>query len=155
MRLRSAISAVAALLLLTSAATAAEPLIGTWQLQKQELNGEKKESEPITLRITPDGDRFLFAFSVPVNNIDFVSMTYSAKLDGTEADVKNARGEKVGTIRITKPSASHYKLILKGNNHPESSGLLTVSSDGKTLTSEAESVQSGHDSRLVQTFSRE
>lgn len=148
-------SALVALVVLTGAARAAEPIIGTWELQHQELNGQKKESEPVTLRVTPEGDHLLFAFSVPVNNIDFVSMTYSAKLDGTEAEVKNARGEKVGTIRITKPSASHYKLVLKGDNHPESTGRLTVSQDGKTLTSEADTVQSGHDDRLVQIFSRE
>lgn len=148
------LSALIALVSLTSA-RAAEPLLGTWQLEHQELNGQKKETEPVTIRVSPEGDRLLFAFSVPVNNIDFVSMTYSARLDGTEADVKNARGMKVGTIRIIVSSPSHYKLTLKGENHPESTGRLTVSPDGKTLTSEADSTQAGHDNHLVQIFSRE
>lgn len=142
-------------LALVANARAAEPLIGTWQLDHQEMNGQKKETEPVTLRITPDADRLLFAFSVPVNNIDFVSMTYSAKLDGSEADVKNARGVKVGTIRITTWGPSHYKLVLKGENRPESTGRLSVSADGKTLTSEADSTQAGHEAHLVQSFSRE
>jgi hypothetical protein len=147
--------ALVALAFIASAARATEPLLGTWQLEHQELNGQKKETEPITLRVSPDGDRLLFAFSVPVNNIDFVSMTYSANLDGTESEVKNARGLKVGVIRITLPSRSHYKLTLRGENRPESTGRLTVSPDGKTLTSEADSIQAGHNNHLVQTFTRE
>ena len=155
MKLRTSFPAVLIALALLANARAAEPLIGTWQLDHQELNGQRKETEPVTLRITPDGERFLFAFSVPVNNIDYVSMTYSAKLDGTEADVKNASGIKVGTIRITTSGPSHYKLTLKGENRPESTGRLTVAPDGKTLTSEADTVQAGHDSHLVQSFSRQ
>ena len=128
--------------------------MGTWQLDHQVLNGQKKETEPVTLRVSPEGDKFLFAFSVPVNNIDFVSMTYTAKLDGSEADVKNARGTKVGTVQITTPSAAHYKVILRGENRPESTAHLTVSTDGNTLTSESESKDAGHTAHMVQTFSR-
>lgn len=133
---------------------AAEPLIGTWQLEHQELNGQKKETEPLTLRISAVGDKLAFAFAVLVNNIDFVSMTYTAKLDGTEADVKNAQGVKVGTIQITTLRPSHYKLALKGLNRPETSGALTVSPDGKTLTSETDTVVGDHSAHLVQSFSR-
>lgn len=132
---------------------AAEPLVGTWQLEHQELNGEKKETEPLTLRITLEGDKFLFAFSVPVNNINFVSLTYSVKLDGSEADVKNSRGAKIGTIQITSAGPSRYKLILKGTNHPETTGKLSISPDGKTLTSESDTTLAGHTDHLVQTFS--
>jgi hypothetical protein len=142
-------------LALVATARAAEPLIGTWQLDHQELNGQKKETEPVTLRITPDNDKLLFAFSVPVNNIDFVSMTYTAKLDGSEADVKNARGVKVGVVKVTKSGASRYKLVLKGDNRPEGAGSLTVSPDGKTLTSESDATQAGHQAHLVQWFTRQ
>jgi hypothetical protein len=138
----------------TAAARAAEPLVATWQLEHQELNGEKRETEPLILRVSADGDKLLFAFSVPVNNISFVSLSYTAKLDGTEADVKNARGTKVGTVQITRPSASHYIIIMKGENRPDTTVLLTVSADGNALTSESHSMQSGKPVRLVQTFSR-
>ncbi len=149
------LAAFAVLALAADAAKVIEPLIGIWHLQHQELNGQKKESEPVTLRIIAQGDGLSFAFSVPVNNIDFVSMSYSAKLDGTEAEVKNARGEKIGTIRISASTPSHYKLSLKGDNRPDSTGRLSVSADGKTLVSEADSSQSGHTVHLVQTFARE
>jgi hypothetical protein len=98
-----------------------------------------------------------FAFSVPVNNVYFVSMTYTVKLDGSDADVKNANGEKIGTVQMTAPAPSQYKLTLKGPNRPDSAGKLTVSADGKTLTSETDTVQGGQGGRSMhsrQTFSR-
>jgi len=125
---------------------AAEPLVGTWVLERQELNGDKTNFEPLTLRIGQSGDKLAFAFSVPVNNVHYVSMSYTVRLDGTEADVKNGQGEKLGTIKMTKAGASQYKLVLMGANRPQSSGKLTVSPDGKHLTS----VSGG----LMQVFSR-
>ena len=136
-------------------AWAGEPLLGTWRLERQEVNGEKTESGPLTLKVSQNGDKLEFAFSVPVNNVYHVSMSYTLKLDGSEADVRNAQGEKVGTIQITSGVASQYKLTLKAPNRPDSSGMLTVSADGKTLTSEAGSVRAGRPTHSKQLFSRE
>jgi hypothetical protein len=148
------LSAALLSLALIASGEAAEPIVGIWRLDSQELNGQKKEIEPLTLRISPDGDKYLFAFAVPVNNIDFVSMTYTVKLDGTDADVKNAQQIKVGTIQITRAKPSQYKFSLKAGNGRESSGSLTVSADGKTLTSESDSMQGRQATHLVQSFSR-
>lgn len=136
-------------------AWAAEPLVGTWRLERQELNGEKANFEALTLRITKSGDKLAFAFSVPVNNVHFVSMSYEVRLDGTEADVKNGQGATVGTIKMTSTGASLYKLTLSGPNRPQTSGKLSVSADGKTLTSESDAAQAGHPAHLVQVFSRQ
>ena len=147
----------AALLLASSGFAAQDPLIGTWHLDSQEVNGQVRNSEPLTLKVTQAGDKLAFAFSVPVNNVYFVSMTYTVKLDGTDADVKNANGEKIGTVQMTAPAPSQYKLTLKGPNRPDSAGKLTVSADGKTLTSETDTVQGGQGGRSMhsrQTFSR-
>jgi hypothetical protein len=154
MKLPVRTSAVLALLAFCASAWAAEPLIGAWQLDHQQLNGEKRETEQVILRVSPDGDKYLFAFSVPINNISFVSMSYTAKLDGTEAEVKNARGFKVGTVQVTTLSPSHYKIVLKGDKRPDSVALLTVSPDGNTLTSDSESKQEGKSAHLVQWFVR-
>jgi Tol biopolymer transport system component len=148
------LSAVLIPLALIAGGDAAEPLVGTWRLDHQELNAQNKDIEPLTLRISPDGDKLLFAFAVPVNNIDFVSMTYTAKLDGSEAEVKNAQRVKVGTVQITRAKPSQYKFVLKGGNGRESAGHLTVSPDGKTLTSESDSTQGGQPLHLLQSFSR-
>jgi hypothetical protein len=148
----------AASLFLASAICAApEPLVGTWRLDSQEVNGQKSDAEPLTLKISQDGDKLAFAFSIPVNNVYFVSMTYTVKLDGSEADVKNSQGQKMGTIQMTASGPSQYKLILKGPNRPDSSGKLTVSPDGKTLSSEQDTVPGGPSARSMhsrQIFSR-
>src|SRR5271169_5878685 len=127
----------------TAVYSAPEPLLGTWRLDSQEVNGQKSNAEPLTLKITQAGDKLAFAFSVPVNDVYFVSMTYTVKLDGSEADVKNSNGEKVGTVKMNASGASQYSLVLKGPNRPDSSGKLTVSPDGKTLTSETDTAQAG------------
>jgi hypothetical protein len=75
-------------------------------------------------------------------------------LDGTEADVKNGQGEKLGVIRVTKAGASQYKLILSGQDRPQTSGKLSISPDGKNLTSESDAVQAGRPVHLMQLFSR-
>ena len=151
----SAVSAAAtALVAFCITAWGAEPLVGTWRLDHQEINGQQTNSEPMTLKVTQAGDKFAFAFSVPVNNIYFVSMSYTVKLDGSEADVKNAQGDKVGSIRFTSGGPSQYNMILKSPNHPDSNGKLIVSPDGKTLTSEAESQQNGRTLHSKQTFTR-
>jgi hypothetical protein len=140
-----------------AAYSAPDPILGTWRLDSQEVNGQKSNSEPLTLKITQSGDKLEFAFSVPVNNVYFVSMTYAVKLDGSEADVKNSQGNKIGTVQMTPAGPSQYKLIVKGPNRPDSSGKLTVSPDGKSLTSETDTVQGGQGGRSMhskQVFSR-
>jgi hypothetical protein len=127
-------------------ARAAEPLAGTWRLERQELNGEKNNFDPLTLRISQSGDKLAFAFSVPINNVHYLSMSYSVRLDGPEGDVKNGQGEKLGAIRITKTGGGRYKFTLTGANRPQTSGTLSVSPDGKHLTSESNG--------LIQVFAR-
>ena len=145
---------LAAILAHQVTAAAPEPLVGTWRLDRQEIDGEATNFEPLTLKITQTGDRLAFAFSVPVNNVYFVSMSYTLRLDGSDADVKNNRDEKIGTIQMRSDGPSQYRLTVKGPNRPDSAGKLTVSPDGKSLTSEAESKQGGRTVHSRQVFSR-
>ena len=135
-------------------AAAAEPIAGTWVLQRQESNGQPANFEPMTLRITHSGDKFDFAISVPVNKIHYVSMKYSVRLDGSAADIENGQGEKLGTVQVTKLAASEYKVVVSGKNRPTANGKLVVSADGKTLTSESEAVAGGRTMHLKQVFAR-
>lgn len=151
---RPAILVFCTLALAALIAAQPEPLVGTWHLQQQEINGEATQVQPLTLRITQDGDRLAFAFSVPVNDVYFVSMSYTLRLDGTDADIKNGRSEKIGTIQMKSDGPSQYKLAMKGPNRPDTSGKLTVSSDGKTLTSEADSMPAGRPVHSKQVFAR-
>jgi len=137
-----------------SFASAAEPLLGIWHLARQEVDGQKIDSSPLTLEISQTGGELSFAFSVPGNHVNVVRMTYVLKLDGSEADVKNEKGEKIGTIQMAHAGPSQYKLVLKRSGHHDSAGQLTVSSDGKTLTSEADTVQAGRPVHSSQQFLR-
>ncbi|HTW64508.1 MAG TPA: hypothetical protein VME17_07830 [Bryobacteraceae bacterium] len=144
----------AAIVLVPAVFAASDPLVGTWRLERQEVNGSQTKGEPLTLRITQTGDKLAFAFSVPINNVYFVSMSYSVKLDGSEGDVKNANGDKIGTVEIKPSGPMQYTLTMKGANRPASSGKLIISPDGKTLTSETDAVQAGRSVHSKQFYSR-
>jgi len=140
-----------------AASAAPNPLIGTWRLDSQEVNGQTSNPQPLTLKISEAGDKLAFAFSVPVNKVYFVSMSYTVKVDGSEAEIKNASGEKIGTIQISALAPSEYKVVMKGPNRPDSSGKLIVSTDGRTLISEQNTMQGGPTGRSIhskQLFSR-
>ena len=142
------------ILLALAQARAAEPLLGTWRLTSQEVGGQTINPEPLTLRITQSGPALEFAYSVPVNNINFVSNRYVSRLDGTAADVKDVQGTKIGTIKITRTAPLQYSVIMQGQNRPSVSGKMTVSADGKTLTSESDANVPGRGSvHTVQVFS--
>jgi hypothetical protein len=146
-----------AMILLAISARAAEPLAGRWLLVSQELGGQKMQIDELTLRINPVGQTLEFAYSVPVNDIQFVSLRFAARPDGTEAVVTDAKGKKIGTVKVTKSGSLQYKVLLTGQNRPTAAGAMTVSADGKTLTSESESKAPGQTSpaKMVQVFARQ
>jgi len=138
-------------------AQAAEAIVGRWLLVNQQVGATKFSSpEQLTLRVSPVGKTFEFAYSVPVNDIQFVSLRFSTKLDGSQADIKDANGKTIGNAKVTK-AGSQYKLIMQGPGKPPSSGTLTVSANGKTLTSESDSKPAGQSAPVhtIQVFSRQ
>jgi len=140
---------------LASPLWAAEPLVGLWRLQQQEINGQKGDVEPLALQISEAGDKLRFAFSVPLPDIYFVTTTYTVRLDGSSADIMNGNSQKVGTIQVARSGAGQYRLTMQGPNRPDSQGKLTVSADGKTLISESDATQSGRSIHSKQTFARD
>jgi hypothetical protein len=143
-------------LLAAAQAWAVEPLVGRWLLKSQEVGGQQTDADPLTLRIVQRGNSFEFGYSVPVNNIQFVSMSFVSNLDGAEADVKNSQGNKIGTVKVSKAAGSLYKVVLQGPNRPSAMGTMTVSADGKTLTSESDANAPGQKpTHTRQVFSRE
>jgi hypothetical protein len=149
----TALTAAIGLQALVPSLSAAEALVGTWRLARQELNGQAGDFEPLTLQVSQAGDKFSFAFSMPVNEIYFVTLTYTLRLDGSGADIKNANGQKIGTIQMMR-AAGQYTFNMKGPGRPESQGTLTVSADGKMLISESNATQSGRPIHSKQTFTR-
>jgi hypothetical protein len=134
--------------------SAAEPLVGLWRLQHQEINGTPTEFQPLTLQISQTGDRLRFAFSVPMPDIYFVTISYTLRLDGSSADIMDGTNQKAGTIQMTRSGPGQYQLTMKGPNKPETQGKLTISADGKTLVSESDATQSGRSAHSKQIFAR-
>ena len=134
---------------------AAEPLVGLWRLQRQEINGTAAEFEPLALQISQAaGDRLRFAFSVPMPDIYFVTITYTLRLDGSGAEIMDGNNQKVGTIQMTRSGPGQSLLTMKGPNKPDTQGKITISADGKTLISESDATQAGRSVHSKQIFAR-
>jgi len=150
----SALAGIVTLSALAPPVQAAEALVGIWRLERQDINGQQTETDPLGFKVSQSGDTFSFAFSVLVNEIYVVTLTYTVRLDGSAADIKTGGGDKVGTIQMTRGGPNRYTFVMKGPNRPESRGELTVSPDGRTLISESTATQSGGSIHSKQTFSR-
>jgi hypothetical protein len=134
---------------------AAEPLVGLWRLQRQEINGTAAEFEPLALQIfQAAGDRLRFAFSIPMPDVYFVTITYTLRLDGSGAEIMDGNNQKVGTIQMTRIGPGQYLLTMKGPNKPDTQGKITISGDGKTLISESDATQAGRSVHSKQIFAR-
>lgn len=149
-----ALIALTALQASTVSLGAAEALVGIWRLERQEINGQSSDIDPIAFQVSQARDTFSFVFSVPIHEIYVVTLRYTVRLDGSVADVQSGDGEKIGTIQMTRTAAGQYSLVMKGSSRPDSRGTLTVSADGKTLISESDATQSGRTIHSKQTFSR-
>ncbi len=123
--------------------TAAEPIAGKWLLKSQQVAGQERGSRPLTLRITQTGDALEFEYSVTVNQKQEISLRFTARLDGSEAEVKDPSGHKIGTAKVSRFGPLQYLVTLQGPNRPTTSGRMILSGDGKTLTSEADATAPG------------
>lgn len=143
-----------ALFTVVAPVSAADPLVGLWRLQKQEVNGQETRVDPVALQISEAGGALTFAFSVPMPDVYFVTTTYTLRLDGPAADILNGNDQKMGTIQMKRGGAGRYLLTMKGADRPDSQGALTLSADGKTLVSESSTSQGGRTISARQTFAR-
>lgn len=142
------------LVTLASRVSAADPLVGLWRLQRQDVNGQESSVEPLVLQVSEAGDKLTFAFSVPMPDVYFVTATYTVRLDGPSADIMNGNDQKMGSVQIRRGGVGRYLLTMKGPNRPDSQGSLTLSADGKTLVSESTAAQAGRALTARQTFAR-
>ena len=91
---------------------------------------------------------------MPLPDIYFVTISYTLRLDGSGADIMDGNSQKVGTIQMTRSGPGQYQLTMKGPNKPETQGKISISADGKTLTSESDATQSGRTVHSKQVFTR-
>jgi hypothetical protein len=145
--------ATAFLLLSMPLVWADEPLAGKWLLKHQEVAGKETTSNPLTLDITPAGKSFDFAFIVTVNEKPIVSLKFTTPLDGSAAEVTGGDGKKMGSAKVSRDGGS-YKVLMEGSGRPAVTTHMTISPDGKTLTSESDvTTPSGVDVHTEQIFS--
>jgi len=129
--------AAAFLLLTMPVVRAAEPFAGKWLLKHQEVAGKETTSNPLTLAISPAGKALDFAFIVTVNDKPVVSLKFTTPLDGSAAEVTGGDGKQMGTAKVSRDGGS-YKVLMEGAGRPAVTTHMTVSPDGKTLTSESD-----------------
>ena len=146
---------LAVLLAAQVAAWAADPLVGTWRLERVEINGETTKSTPLQLSVYEIRDSLSFAFAAQVDGQFVTTIGYRVLLNGTEADVKNAKGDRIGTVKMTIPGPSQYAITLKRPEQPATTGKLVLSPDGKTLTSETDTPRGDQTIHMVQVFARQ
>lgn len=145
--------AAALAILATLPAWAGEPIAGKWLLKHQEVAGKETTSNPLTLAITPAGKAFDFAFIVTVNEKPVVSLKFTTPLDGSVAEVTGGDGKQMGTAKVFRDGES-YKVLMEGSGRPAVTTHMTVSPDGKTLTSESDvTTPSGVNVHTEQVFS--
>src|SRR5262249_9214321 len=123
--LLTAVTAIVTLSALAPPLRAAEGLVGIWRLERQEINGQPGDTDPLALKVSQSGDTFSFTFSVLINEIYVVSLKYTARVDGSPADIKTGSDDKVGTVQMTRSGANQFTFIMKGPNRPDSRGELT------------------------------
>ena len=145
--------AAALAILATLPAWAGEPIAGKWLLKHQEVAGKETTSNPLTLAVTPSGKSFEFAFIVTVNDKPVVSLKFTSSLDGSVAEVTGGDGKQMGTAKVFRDGES-YKVLMEGSGRPAVTTHMTVSPDGKTLTSESDvTTPSGVNVHTEQVFS--
>ena len=145
--------AAALAILATRPAWAQEPIAGKWLLKHQEVAGKETTSNPLTLAVTPSGKSFEFAFIVTVNDKPVVSLKFTSSLDGSVAEVTGGDGKQMGTAKVFRDGES-YKVLMEGSGRPAVTTHMTVSPDGKTLTSESDvTTPSGVNVHTEQVFS--
>ena len=125
-------------LLAVSQAWAEEPLVGTWQLIYQKVGDMKDMPRPLpALKITQSGTALNFAYSSGLEGRVFMSFT--VYLDGSEGDIKNDQGGKIGTAKLIK-RGKEYTLVLQSANRPPEPGKIYFrpGEEGKILTMESD-----------------
>ena len=71
--------------------------------------------------------------------------------------MQDSQGKTIGTAKVTKAGVLQYKFVIQGPGRPTASGTMTVSADGKILTSTSDSMAAGKSpaTHTVQVFARQ
>ena len=135
-------------------AFAAEKLAGLWQMVYQQVGGAKTPPEPLAIRITQTNGAFRFDYLL--NREMELTRTFTAKLDGSAATIRDSSGAVKGIARLTKVSDTEYTLIMQSPFKPQEPGKLILAEKGNLLRCESDAIMPNHAlSHVVQVFARQ
>jgi uncharacterized protein (DUF2147 family) len=126
-------SALMCVLLLTLPVSAAEPFSGVWKMRPSTAGDTTKQT--VTIEQVADGVKV--TTEIDFGNGTGMSTTYITKLDGAAVPVYSS-GKVVMTLRAKKTGPNTYEGSTDGPGGT-SAYKTTISSDGKTMTTEGTS----------------
>jgi hypothetical protein len=153
--MRIIIAAIACVTCLLAAppARADEPIVGTWQMIYQKVAGERQRPLPLALKVVHSSKGLEFAYLW--GREAEITMTFTARLDGTEAIVTDGKGAAMGIAKLNK-TKSDYRLTLQQPDRRPEPGKLTISEQGRILTVESDGVVPGKGlTHIIQVFARQ
>ena len=141
-------------LFLSAPALAADQLVGTWQMIYQQIGSAHMAPLPIALKVTQSGSSLQFDYLM--NRELELTRSFTVRTDGSPAPIKNSSGAVVGIAKLTKSSATEYKLVMQSPNKPAEPGKLTLSEGGKILRCDSEAILPDRGtSHIVQVFAKQ
>jgi hypothetical protein len=119
-------------------AQAADPWAGTWKFDaaKSKLNGPAPKEEIVTSQATGP-DRLTVKYSISGTAADgtAINQTYDGKADGQPYPMV-AGGQEVAKITYFRDSVNQYSSHGISSDGTTTTGTVTLSKDGKTITVE-------------------
>jgi hypothetical protein len=127
---------------------AADPIFGTWEMRKEDVNDVVK-SQTMIVEPTAGGARFSFKLSIKGQPLTYYFIT---RFDGVPVDAIN-NGKSFSKITMKKISPREYDQISRDGTSDQHF-RLRISPDGKTLVTEGTSVTDGNSISVKVVFNR-
>ena len=137
---------------------AADPFIGTWELNLEKSEFEPSSSAPrITTRTVEDrGDGLFLVTRHGINaqgNRSFAQYAY--KRDGKDYPIAELGAQTAYSISIRRVDAHTEEFTVKSDGRWVSTGTTTISGDGKTMTRNRRGTnEQGQETTSVQVYER-
>jgi hypothetical protein len=142
------------LVMAAAPAFGAEPLEGLWQMISQQIGKNHVPPDPLALRVSVVNGALRFDYMV--NREMLLQRTFTVHPDGTPGVITDIKGSPLGVARLSKTSATEYKLILQRPNGRPEPGKLTLANKGYILNCETDATIPGQGpSHIVQVFAKQ
>jgi hypothetical protein len=132
----------------------AEPLVGLWQMIYQQIGKSKVPPDPVAIRITEE--KGLLRFEYLLHREMALQRAFTVRLDGEPGVIKDDKGVTLGIAKLSKTSATEYKLVFQRPYHPPEPGTLSLTDKGYVLHCETDGNVPGQGpSHITQVFAKQ